>query len=60
MKTLFLDAYNLIYRARSGFTAGEYAVIYNFFRGVRPLIEKFNTDKVYFALEGNPKFRKQL
>ena len=28
MKVLFLDAYNLIYRARSGFTKGDYAVIY--------------------------------
>ena len=60
MKVLFLDAYNLIYRARSGFTKGEYAIIYNFFRGVRPLIEKFNPEKVYFVLEGNPTFRKKL
>jgi len=60
MKVLFLDAYNLIYRARSGFTKGEYAVIYNFFRSIRPLIEKFDPDKVYFVLEGNPKFRAKL
>ena len=60
MKVLFLDAYNLIYRARSGFTKGEYAVVYNFFRGLRPLVEKFNPDKVYFVLEGNPKFRAAL
>lgn len=60
MKVLFLDAYNLIYRARSGYTKGDHPVIYNFFRGVRPLIEKFSPDKVYFVLEGNPKFRKVL
>ena len=60
MKVLFLDAYNLIYRARSGFAMGDYPVVYNFFRQLRPLVEKFNPDKVYFALEGNPKFRKQL
>ena len=60
MKILFLDAYNLIHRARSGFTKGEYAVIYNFFRGVRPLVEKFSPDRVYFVLEGNPKFRSVL
>ena len=60
MNVLFLDAYNLIYRARAGFAMGDYPVIYNFFRQVRPLVEKFNPDKVYFALEGNPKFRKQL
>ena len=60
MKVLFLDAYNLIYRARSGFTKGDYAIIYNFFRGVRPLVEKFNPDKVYFVLEGKPQFRNRI
>ena len=60
MKVLFLDAYNLIHRARSGFTKGDYPVIYNFFRGVRPLIEKFDPNQVYFVLEGNPQFRKTL
>ena len=60
MNVLFLDAYNLIYRARSGFAMGDYPVVYNFFRQLRPLVEKFNPDKVYFVLEGNPKFRKQL
>ena len=60
MKVLLLDAYNLIHRARSGFTKGEYPIIYNFFRGVRPIIEKFDPDKVFFVLEGKPKFRETL
>lgn len=60
MKVLFLDAYNLIYRAKSGFTKGDYYVVYNFFRGLRPLVEKFSPDKVYFVLEGAPQFRKEL
>ena len=60
MKVLFLDGYNLIHRARSGFKQGEYPIIYNFFRSIRPLIEKFSPDKVYFVLEGNPKFRNDL
>jgi len=60
MKVLLLDAYNLIYRAKSGFTKGEFPIVFNFFRGVRPLVEKFSPDKVYFVLEGNPKFRNQL
>ena len=60
MKIVFLDAYNLIYRARSGFTKGDYHVVYNFFRHLRPLIEKFDPDKVYFVLEGQPKFRQQI
>lgn len=60
MNVLFLDAYNLIYRARSGYTKGDYAIVYNFFRGVRPIVEKFNPDKVYFVLEGKPQFRNQI
>ena len=60
MKVLLLDAYNLIYRAKSGFTRGDHPVVYNFFRGLRPLVEKFNPDEVYFVLEGNPAFRSKL
>ena len=57
MNILLLDAYNLIHRARSGYTKGDYAIVYNFFRGIRPIVEKFNPDKVYFVLEGYPQFR---
>jgi DNA polymerase I len=60
LKVLLLDAYNLIHRARSGYTKGDNAIVYNFFRGVRPIIEKFNADKVYFILEGYPKHRVEL
>ena len=55
---LLLDGYNLIYRARySGMNKGEYSTIFNFFRGVRPLIEKFEPDIAYFVLEGVPRKR---
>ena len=57
MKILLLDGYNLIYRARSGFLKGEYPVIYNFFRSLRPIVEKFSPDKIYFVLEGKPEHR---
>ena len=60
MKVVMLDAYNLIHRARSGFTKGDHAVVYNFFRGVRPLVELHNPDRVYFVLEGVPKHRQAL
>lgn len=60
MKVLLLDAYNLIHRARSGFTSGDYPIVYNFFRGIRPLVDKFTPDKVYFVLEGYPQFRKKI
>ena len=60
-KVLLLDGYNLLYRARySGMDKGEYSAIFNFFRGLRPLIEKFNPDKCYFVLEGVPKRRLEI
>lgn len=55
MKVVLLDGYNLIYRARySRMNKGDHSVIFNFFRSVRPLIEKFNPDLCYFVLEGRP------
>ena len=57
MKVILLDAYNLIHRARSGFTKGDHAIVYNFFRGIRPLVELHGPDRVYFVLEGTPKHR---
>lgn len=60
-KVLLLDGYNLMYRARySGMNKGEYSTIFNFFRGLRPLIEKFSPDMAYFVLEGAPKKRLEL
>ncbi len=54
-KILLLDGYNLMYRARySGMNKGEYSTIFNFFRGLRPLIEKFSPDQCFFVLEGKP------
>ncbi len=53
-KVLLLDGYNLLYRARSGFTGSEYAIVYNFFRSFRAIIEKFDPDTAYFVLEGKP------
>ena len=58
---LLLDAYNLIYRARySGMNKGNNSTVFNFFRGVRPLVEKFNPDITYFVLEGRPKKRLEV
>jgi DNA polymerase-1 len=53
-KVLVLDAYNLIYRAKSGFTKGENAIVFMFFRSLRALIDKFKPDECYFVLEGQP------
>lgn len=58
---LLLDGYNLIYRARySGMNKGNHSTIFNFFRGIRPLIEKFKPDIAYFVLEGKPVKRLEL
>lgn len=56
-RVLLLDGYNLLYRARSGFAKGDHPIIFNFFRSLRPLVEKFNPDVAYFVLEGRPKAR---
>jgi 5'-3' exonuclease len=54
-KVLVLDGYNLIYRARySSKNISEYSTIFNFFRSLRLLVEKFNPDMCYFVLEGKP------
>ena len=61
MKVILLDGYNLIYRARySRMNKGEYSSIFNFFRSIRPLIEKFNPDLCYFVLEGKPVKRLEI
>jgi len=60
VKVLILDGYNLMHRARSGFTKGEWPVVFNFFRGLRPLVEKFDPDRVYFVLEGSPTRNEEL
>ena len=54
MKVLVLDGYNLMYRAYHGNRFGEHHTIFNFFRSLRPIIEKFSPDKAYFVIEGVP------
>lgn len=60
MKILFIDGHNFMYRARSGFQLGDYNVVFNFFRSLKPLIEQFEPTRVYFTLEGHPKRRYDL
>jgi len=55
---VILDGYNLMHRARSGFQLGNFNVVFNFLRGLKPLIEKFKPTRVYFTLEGEPKRQK--
>lgn len=57
MTILCIDFMNAAHRARSGFTSGEHAVIYNFFRQFRALVDQFKPNRVYLALEGRPVHR---
>ena len=57
---LLIDGYNFIYRARAGFSNGEYGLVYTFFRMLRASIERHNPDQAYFVLEGVPKQRIEL
>lgn len=52
---LIIDGYNQIHRAKGGFQKGDWPIVFNFFRSLRPLIEQFlPLDDVYFVLEGSP------
>ena len=57
MTILCVDFMNMAHRARSGFTSGEHAVIYNFFRQFKSLVDQFKPNRVYLALEGRPVHR---
>lgn len=59
MRVALLDGYNLMHRARFGMKNGDMHIIFNFFRGLRPIIAEINPDKVYLVLEGNPLHRIQ-
>lgn len=39
---------------------GQYSTIFNFFRSIRPLVEKFEPDEAYFVLEGRPTRRLEI
>lgn len=60
MRIILLDGSNLMHRARYGFGEGEHNIIYNFFRCLRPVIEKFAPEQAYFVLEGNPRDNRNL
>ena len=52
---LIIDTYNLIHRARGGFQKGDWPVVFNFFRSLRPLVEQHPADELLFVLEGHPR-----
>lgn len=60
MKILCIDGYNFLHRSRSGFQMGPHYVAYNFFRGLKALVEQHKPTRVYFVLEGVPRARNAL
>jgi len=62
MKHLILDANNLLFRARHACYQRTYdhVIIHTFFRSIKPIVEKFSPDCVYFVLDGYPKKRMQM
>jgi 5'-3' exonuclease len=38
----------------------KYGFVYNFFRNLRPHVELFSPNKIFFAIEGHPQFRYDL
>lgn len=54
MTILCVDFMNQAHRARSGFMAGDFPVVFNFFRGLRSQVEQFKPTRVVLALEGRP------
>lgn len=61
-KHLILDANNLLFRARYAAKRRPYknVIIHTFFRSIKPIVEKFSPDHVYFVLDGRAKKRLEL
>lgn len=57
---LVIDGMNFLHRARSGFTLGDYPVVFNAFRNLRALVEQLQPTRLVFVLEGHPKWRYDL
>jgi DNA polymerase-1 len=54
MTILAIDFMNQAHRARSGFQMGPAPVVFNFFRQFKSLVDQFNPNRIYVALEGRP------
>tara|TARA_R110002060_G_scaffold13150_3_gene18690 strand:- start:267 stop:1076 length:810 start_codon:yes stop_codon:yes gene_type:complete len=61
---LILDGANLMQRARfssrRNLKDSDNAIVYSFFRSLRPLVEKFQPHKIILALEGRPVRRLEM
>lgn len=49
------------WNTKDNFCYGEkYYIVFNFFRNLRPIVELFQPNKIFFVLEGRPQFRYDL
>lgn len=60
MTILIIDGMNFCHRARSGFTAGQFSVVYNIFRQLRAQVELHKPSRVIMVMEGHPQDRYRL
>lgn len=57
MKVLLIDTYNMIHRSRFGWSKGDHATTFTFFRCLKSEIDRHMPDKTYIVSEGRPKHR---
>ena len=62
---LLIDGLNAIHRANIVFgkqdeTKASYTVVYNLFRSLKAMVERFEPEKIFFCLEGKNNFRYAL
>ncbi len=64
MTKLLIDSYNLIHRSRfnwgGGLATGKNQIVYNFFKSLKPILDNFSPERVYFILDGKPKKRLEM
>lgn len=63
-KILLIDFANQVWRSTIGFgkqpEMSQNTIVFNFYRNLRPIVEMFSPNKIFFVLEGHPQFRYDL
>ena len=59
-KIVIIDGQNFLHRSRAGLQVGQFNIVFNFFRGLRSLLQQLQPTRVYFTLEGHPQKRHEL
>lgn len=59
-RVLIIDLYNMLHRARGGFTLGPAPVTFNFFRSLRAIVGQMKPTRIIMADEGEPIARMKM